>query len=188
MRHPFSILILTIDSRTSMLTSLLNEFNRQMQSFGVSCEILIESDNGQLSKGTKRNRLLDRATGEYVAFFDDDDWPSERYIELITTAIKSKPDCCSLLGSITIDGGKSELFEHSLKYKAWKTTNSRIKYERYPNHLNAIKSSIAKKIRFPEINHGEDHKWSDSLHQSRLLKKEAYIPEVLYNYRYVSKK
>ena len=188
MRPLFSILILSIDSRKEMLATLLSEFERQRKLTGVNCEILVESDGGELSKGTKRNRLLDRATGEYLAFFDDDDWPSDRYIELISSALTKKPDCCSLLGSITIDGGRPELFEHSLRYKVWKTTTNRIKYERCPNHLNMIKSSIAKRIRFPEINHGEDHKWSDELAKSGLLKREARISEVLYNYRYVSKK
>ena len=189
MKPVLSILILSIHSRKAMLDSLLLELNRQSEKYPGKCEILVEVDGGQLSKGTKRNRLLEKAKGDYLAFFDDDDLPSKNYISLILSAVQTNPDCCSLLGEITIDGGVSEVFEHSLKYKVWKTnTSGPVKYERCPNHLNAIRSSLAKQIKFKEINHGEDHQWSNDLQASGLLKTEGTIHEVLYYYNYISKK
>jgi hypothetical protein len=184
-----SILILTINSRIDQFASLLEEFNVQVNKYDGKCEILWELDNGERTTGEKRNSLLERATGEYVAFFDDDDWPAPNYVSSILSAIKSKPDCCSLLGEMTTDGTNPELFEHSLKYREWKTNpHSHIRYERNPNHLNAIKSSIAKQMKFPNITFGEDKAWSDLLAKSGLLKTESTIDTVIYYYRYITQK
>lgn len=184
----FSILILSVEERFDMFNSLVEEFNNQINRHDGECEILFEIDNGFLSTGEKRNSILSRAKGDYVAFFDDDDWPSPNYIGLILEAIKTEPDCCSLLGEMTTNGMNPEVFEHSIKYSAWKTNpNGPIKYERNPNHLNAIKASIAKSIKFPTIDHGEDHAWSKKLKDSGLLKTEAHIKETIYYYRYIQK-
>ena len=145
-------------------------------------------NKGEHSKGHYRNELLSWAKGEYVCFVDADDRVSDDYIETLLEGIKTKPDCISLRGEITVDGGPIEIFEHSLKYTCWKTTDNKIKYERNPNHLNCIKSEIAKQIKFPEINHGEDHKWSDLLFNTGLLKNEYYTDKILYYYDYISSK
>lgn len=153
-------------------------------------EIITLCDKAIMSIGEKRNKLLKMSHGKYVAFIDDDDSISEDYIELLINATDSGCDCASLKGEITIDGGKPEIFEHSLKYNEWKTNpeGSEIRYERYPNHLSLIRSSIAKQFKFPEKNHGEDHDWSKQIHESGLLKTEYYIPEIIYYYNYISNK
>ena len=185
-----SILIPSLTSRSSQLVDLKGELFRQM----IDCkaedelEIITEVDNRELSIGAKRNILLRKATGDYLCFHDDDDIPSLSYVRQIINAIKSNPDCCSLTGVMTWDGGDPELFEHSIKYSEYRTTNNPIKYERYPNHLNAIKSIIAKKFNFPEINHGEDTDWARQIYNSGLLKKEAEIKGVLYHYNYKTEK
>lgn len=141
-----------------------------------------------LNIGAKRNILLKAAAGKYVCCFDDDDKPSENYIPVLRTAMSKNPDVVSLRGIITFDGENPELFEHSLKYSEWKTTNNEIKYERYPNHLNCIRASIAKQFSFPEKNYGEDHDWSKKIHESGLLKTEYYTNKVLYHYKFVTNK
>jgi hypothetical protein len=188
-RPKFSILVLTLESRREMFYSLLEELTSQINKFDGQCEILWESDSGEKTTGAKRNSLLNKANGEYLAFFDDDDWPSPTYVSDILEAIKTNPDCCSLLGEITTDGQNPQIFEHSLKYKSWNTAQTgRVKYERNPNHLNPIKSSIAKTVKFPEVNYGEDHAWSMALHSLGLLKVEKEIQNVIYYYRFVTKK
>jgi hypothetical protein len=185
----FSILIATLESRKQLFYSLLEKFNHQINEYDGLCEILWESDDGSKKTGEKRNSLLSRADGKYLAFFDDDDEPSPNYIKLVLEAIKSEPDCCSLLGQITVDGQNPQLFEHSLKYSDWRTNETgKIRYERNPNHLNVIKSDIAKAISFPEIDYGEDKAWSDRLKQSNLLKTESKINDILYYYKFLSKK
>lgn len=154
-------------------------------------EILVDDDLN-LSIGAKRNRLLDSAEGEYIAFIDDDDTVSDNYVQLLMEGIEKGVDCCSLRGIITEDGQNPLIFEHSLKYKAYRTVTDSsvydVRYERYPNHLNCIKASIAKQFRFPEKNHSEDTEWATMIHKSGLLKTEHVIPTVIYNYEYVSRK
>ena len=138
--------------------------------------------------GTKRNRLLERATGKYLCFFDADDTPSHDYIDQVMKGIESGCDCTSLRGEISIDGKFDGVFEHSIKYKEWKTTKNEVKYERYPNHLNCIKSEIAKLFKFPDINHGEDADWSTQIFQAGSIKTEHYIDDIIYYYDYESNK
>jgi glycosyltransferase involved in cell wall biosynthesis len=175
------------------LTPFLSEFGTPVvdvvtRQFKHPDTVEIVIDKKDLSIGEKRNSLLEKARGEYVCFVDSDDWISSDYINVIMKAIESKPDCVSLRGVMTTDGERPELFEHSLKYKEWKKTNNEIKYERYPNHLNTIKSSIAKQFKFPEKNFGEDFEYSKRIHESGLLKVESFIDQVLYYYKFIEKK
>lgn len=181
-----SVLICTVESRNTMFNNLLIELKKQTD--GKSIEIVYHLDNGEMIIGAKRNNLLQGAKGEYVCFIDDDDEIGSDYIKLIMDGLQHKPDCLSLRGIITWDGNTPELFEHSIKYKAYATTTNAIKYERYPNHLNVIKTSIAKQFKFPEVNHGEDTDFANQLFKSGLLKKEIYIDKILYHYKYIQNK
>lgn len=187
-----AILIPTLDSRVEQLHNLLGELDRQANLLGVTDDIVIipNADDGTLPIGSKRNALLDHGTklADYVAFFDDDDYPGDNYLKYILEGCDKGFDCCSLRGVMLTDGENPELFEHSIKYGAWATTDNHIKYERYPNHLNAIKSSIAKRFKFPETNHGEDKGFSDQVHRAGAIKSEYYIEEVIYVYQYNSTK
>lgn len=182
-----SILIPTIKRDEVLLRELIYELSNQIKPHGSSVQILIDDDEYE-SIGKKRNKLLSRATGKYVAYFDSDDKPSNEYIDLLIMAAKSGADCASLKGVYSIDGVFDGLFEHSLKYSEWRTTANEIKYERYPNHLSLIKADIAKQFKFPEINHGEDADWSTQIHNSGLLKTEHYIPEIIYYYNKITTK
>lgn len=183
-----SILIPTIWKRNKEFRLLWDFIKSQSDEI----ELLSDCDNGELSIGLKRNELLQRSNGEYVAFIDDDDEVSSDYIKLLMEGINKGVDCCSLSGMYFVDGKLDGFFEHSLKYKEWKTNpdnvEHEIKYERYPNHLNCIKASIAKQFKFPEKNFGEDHDWSKQIHESGLLKTEHYIEQPIYYYKYISKK
>lgn len=185
-----SILIPTLPERVDKFNKLFFDINFQLEmqnAFGL-VEVLIDEAPKGKSIGKKRNELLEKAQGEYICFIDDDDKVSNDYIRLILKALKQKPDCVSLKGVITFNGENPKIFEHSIKYKEYKTTENAITYERYPNHLNVIKSSIAKQFKFPEINFGEDTDWATQIKKSGLLKKEYYIDEILYYYKYLSNK
>ena len=185
-----SILIASLHERQTQLAVLKSELYSQCQKLGMEneVEILPWVDSGELSVGEKRNDLLKWAIGEYVAFFDDDDFPTSDYMPTIFEGIKLNRDCVSLRGIYTTDGKNPEVFEHSIRYKAWRETLNEVKYERYPNHLNCIKREIAIQVVFPEIDHGEDHKWSEHLFNRGLIKTEYYTDKVIYLYRHNSKK
>lgn len=185
-----SILICHLPDRKAYLGNLLEILNIQKDAFPEGyIEILID-DHPTDNIGLKRNRLLKQSKGEYTCFIDDDDRVSLIYIPLLFNGLLTGVDCCSLTGEITEDGKNPLLFEHSIKYKEYKTNTpyKAIRYERFPNHLNCIKASIAKQFKFPEKNHGEDTDWATQIYKSGLIKTEHYIPEVIYYYDYRSKK
>ena len=194
-----SILIPTTPDRREPLARLTNSLSKQIKDCGLNeVEILInetakfdrDDPVKELSIGYKRNKLLQKASGDYVAFIDSDDRISENYICLLFEGIAKDPDCCSLVGEITVDGLNPKPFYHSIKHnRYWEDEKG---YYRFPNHLNCIRASIAKQFKFKEegpiANHGEDTDWATQLHLSRLLKTEFDIKEILYYYDYISKK
>lgn len=139
-----------------------------------------------ISIGQKRNELLQDAEGEYVCFIDDDDRVTDDYVERLMEGINKGVDCCSLKGIITEDGKNPKTFIHSIRYDSWYEKDGI--YYRNPNHLNAVRASIAKQMKFPETNHGEDKSYSDQLKQSGLIKTEYWIEDTIYYYEYLSKK
>lgn len=177
-----SILICSLEKRRRSLSELLKTLNPQINKY---VEVLVETDNGQASIGAKRNHLLRQAKGEYVAFVDDDDMVSLDYVEKIFAAIKTSPDCCSLMGEISHFMGPpkhrervKQIFLHSIEYDHWYEENGI--YYRSPNHLNAIKRELALQIGFVPKNFGEDHDFS--LRIQPLLKTEEKIEGTIYFY------
>jgi len=183
MKPKLSLLICTIEKRKEMLTNLLSNLEKQI---GLNpIEVLIQHDEDK-NVGEKRNLLLERAQGKYLCFLDDDDDIPSNYIDLIMNAIKHSPDCCSLTGIITFNGESAKRFIHSIRYDSYFEKDNI--YYRPPNHLNVIKSSIAKKFFFPEKDFGEDTDWAMQICKAKVLKKEIWIEPILYYYKYISNK
>jgi len=181
-----SILICHLESRKPFLERLLKILEVQKEVFPIGYIEIIINPHPTDSIGRKRNDLLNAASGEYVAFIDDDDRISDNYIWFLFEGIKRGVDCCSLKGIITEDNKNPKTFIHSIKYDSWFEKDNI--YYRNANHLNCVKSSIAKQMKFPEKNHGEDRSYSEQLLKSGLLKTEHYIRDVIYYYDYRSKK
>ncbi|PCJ57928.1 MAG: hypothetical protein COA65_08695 [Rhodospirillaceae bacterium] len=179
-----SVLICTLEKRKTLFKILKAELDRQVYECDV--EILYECDEGQMSIGAKRNKLLNRAKGEYVCFVDDDDWVDAEYIRIILKALESDPDCVHIIGIMNTDGFYHKRFEHSMRHGSY-FEQFGIFY-RPPNHLNPIRSSIAKQFRFPELNHGEDTDWALQIRNSGLIITEETTDKPIYHYRYSSVK
>ena len=177
--HKLSILIPSLNERKQNLDLLKAELNKQIGKKHV--EVLSISDNRQMSIGQKRNMLLMQSSGEYVSFIDDDDQPSVDYIEKIMAAVSKNPDCSSLTGEIVFIDGYSRPFIHSLRYDRWIDDHDGKVYYRPPNHLNAVRRSIAVQVGFPPWNNGEDRVFSMGI--KPMLKKEEWIEGVIYNYK-----
>ena len=169
-----SILICTLEKRKKSLNRLLEVLEPQIVD---SVEIVIEEDRGEMTTGEKRNILLKRAVGDYIAFIDDDDMISKNYIAKILWALQSSPDCCSLRGLLIRDRDYYE-FSHSIRHKRWYRVGD--KFLRCPNHLNTVKRELALKVGFPNIYKAEDLDYSERLRP--LLKTQAKIKGVLYYY------
>lgn len=173
--------------RAALFGRLKTELAAQILPYAGLFELLSD-DNMDISIGEKRNKLLRDASGEYVISLDDDDWIVPKYTKHLIEAANSDCDCASLRGMYNVDGVDDGIFEHSIRYQEWRTTDNYIKYERYPTPLNLIRSSIAKQFQYPDIRFGEDHAWSKQIHESGLLQKEYYVDELTYIYRFISKK
>lgn len=180
-----SILICTIPSRYAYYGRLIVELNAQILPYAPEVGI-ISNNSTELSIGAKRNWLLEKAESEYIAYIDDDDRVSQSYIDLLIQGINKGVDCCSLIGEITFDGKNPKKFIHSMDYEGWYERND--VYYRGVNHLNCIKTSIAKQIGFTDKNHGEDYDFSIKLQESGLLKTEHKIHQTIYYYDYRNKK
>lgn len=172
----FSILICSLDDRKLLLNRLLAKLMKQMKE---NVEIIINSDDGKISIGKKRNLLLADSKGDYIAFVDDDDLVSDDYISKILKALKSNPDCCGIEGEITFASrNKKNKFIHSIRYKHWYKKEG--VYFRCPNHLSPVKRELALKVGFIDTNTGEDKAYSLSL--LPFLKNEVFIDNTIYFY------
>lgn len=173
-----SILICHLKSRAESLTALLGCLTDQIL-FPEDIEILVEGDNGEITTGAKRNILLDRAQGEYIAFIDDDDLVTLDYIDSVLQAIKDSPDAVGIVGKMFCLNGKDGTFNHSIRYKEWQNLSGGV-YLRPPNHLNPVRREHALSVRFPDKVIGEDQDYSMCL--LPLLKTEVMIEHPIYLY------
>ena len=144
-------------------------------------------DDGDGSIGVKRQRMINNATAEYVAFIDDDDAVSADYVARIMPCLESSPDCVGITMHVKIDGrdwNPSPIFKHSLEYRYnyyWQGQN------RTPHHLCPIKREIALKSRFSDKMWGEDYDFAMGL-LPYLQAEEWSGDEPIYFYEYLSKK
>lgn len=177
-----SLLICTLPERRHFLRRLHSILDPQL--VGRSVEVIHDSRPRGVPIGTKRNSLLQRAKGDYVAFIDDDDRVAPDYVDKVLRAISWGPDCASLVGTITFDGKGPKRFIHTIDCKTWHERDG--VYYRSPNHLNAIRRELAIKAGFPENSFGEDRAYSERVQP--LLKTEAPIDGVIYFYDYRARK
>lgn len=181
-----SLCICTLPARRQKLDWLLSYLYDQIQrDASREVEVLLD-DRPIITIGEKRQALLERAKGHFVAFIDDDDGIAPDYLSRVVGALRANPDadCTSLEGVMTTDGARPEVFRHSVQFDGWFTKEG-VHY-RTPNHLNAIKRELALQVGFVAKNHGEDHEFSKNLRP--LLKKEVSTgDDILYFYLVTSK-
>jgi len=88
-----SILIPTLRPRQHLFEEVLREVNKQIrENPEIRVEVLWESDNGELTLGQKRNVLMDRCSGKYHCFIDDDDVLAPYFLKTFVPMIQSKID------------------------------------------------------------------------------------------------
>jgi glycosyltransferase involved in cell wall biosynthesis len=171
-----SILIPTMNSRKSLFDEVLREVRRQIRETSeIKVEVLWESDNGELTLGAKRNILVDRCSGKYHCFVDDDDVLAPYFLKTFVPMIQNGTDydCASFVGAHYVKGRFVKVFNHSLLYKDWFETPER--YYRCPSPMNLIKTSIVKQVRYKDIRNTEDHEFSMRLLATGLLNKEFEV-------------
>lgn len=165
MSKDLSILICSLARRNNYLIRLRECLRPQICD---RVEILVSIDNGELTIGEKRNKLLNDACGKYVAFVDDDDMISDKYVELILNAADKNPDVIGMHLLMYYDKRLAGLTYHSTQYKTWSDRKSNVDenltfYYRNPNHLNPVRRELATQIGFPHQNMSEDDIYSQNL-------------------------
>jgi hypothetical protein len=188
-----SVLIPTLPDRKDFLFDLLDELHYQMEQWNIENEVeIITDDTGSsLSIGAKRQKLLEKAKGEYITFIDDDDKVLNDYLWVIINGIKSvKPDVVSFNGYMTTNGINRENFKirKDFPYITIQDTNGKNEYLRYNNHLSPIKREIALKIGYKDMRVFEDYDYAKRLKESGLIKTEYYFDDDLYHYKYIPHK
>lgn len=181
-----SILIATIQERKPLFDSLYAELNKQIRRANAKEEVQIIplSDNKEISIGLKRQKLLEMASGTWIVYIDDDDWPYEYYLRAILDAIDSPidNDCIGINVFMTTDGVRPEKCCHRLKYPTWENKVDGWDYVRNITHFNPVLREKALQVGFKDLRFGEDKDYSDRLFP--LLKREIYIEKPLFYYRY----
>jgi glycosyltransferase involved in cell wall biosynthesis len=175
-----SILIPSTFDRSEMTEILVEHL--EIQSEFKPVEIITDIDNKEISIGAKRQRMLEKAKGEYVVMIDSDDWIPTDYVDEILKAIESNPDCVGHQIECIGTPGKTESVSN--RYLKWAEKQRGFDYLRTPYPKVPIKREICLKIGYKDLRYGEDHDFSKRLKFSRLIKTETYISKVLYYYRY----
>jgi len=183
-----SVLIPTLEKRIEMFDRLFLKLKNQIVENELSDQVQIIKylDNGELSIGEKRNALIEKASGKYICFIDDDDNVSDNYIKNIYKGCLKDVDCCDLTGIITINHTRKKKFIHSIRYNCYSEDNEA--YYRPPNHINCIRRSIAIQYPFPHKSFSEDTDFAMCMVKNKALNTEHHIDDILYYYNYLSKK
>jgi glycosyltransferase involved in cell wall biosynthesis len=177
-----SILICSIPKRKMMLSFLTKELLRQIGQLEVQ---FIADSSMDITTGAKRNSLIQKASGKYVTFIDDDDTIAKDYVSQILNALKSEPDAVGFKGWITTNGRDKREWKISKDFPYEQKGRT---YLRYNNHLSPIKREIALQIGYPDTTYGEDYDYATRLKESGLIQTEVFIDKHLYNYNYRTKK
>lgn len=186
-----SVLMATTHDRVNMFTDLYNELNRQheyMQTFHPSLgeiEILVDSSkrylDGGLSIGKKRQALVQRAEGIYCAFLDSDEQIAGNYLETVVRLCQSNSDVITFRSLANLDSYWC-LVDMSLGHKENEQLNPNIIAKRRAWHVCPVKTEIAKRYEFEDINYGEDWKWFEKVLQDCTC--EAKTNAIIHMYKH----
>lgn len=177
-----SILLCTVISRAQLFAKLHDHVKKQAE--GKPVEIIVACDNKEISIGKKRQNLIEAATGDYVCFIDDDDMVSDDYVDRILAALESSPDCVGFLITCTTNGKNPRSAIASMRYKEWAENVDGYAHVRTIYHKTPVRREIALKVGFPDLRYAEDKPYARGV--TALVKTEAFIPNVLYHYRFRS--
>ena len=147
-------------------------------------EILGLLDNQTLTVGSKRNKLLDIATGDYITFIDDDDRVTSDYISEIMKALAYYPGVDVINYDLMLQhGGLNK--EILCTYDKDVVSSGYVSTDVYigpGSHTNVWRRDLVKDIRFKDVNFGEDMDWAERAAQK--AKTQHKIERVLYHYNF----
>jgi hypothetical protein len=170
--YDWSVLIPTIPGRQSGLDRLVASIREKVARIcpSLRLEICLEFDAKEMSIGMKRQTLLQKAKGKYMAFIDDDDDITDAYIEDLWVCIQGGYHTMRLRGQMA-----QYPFVHSTEMtlaSPMATRDDPPVFQRPPNHLNPMLTDVAKLVPFKDAVRGEDLDWTLSLYRRGFLETE----------------
>ena len=157
-----SILIPGLISRRSYyVPRILDQLQPQVDRHPeVELSVLLETRTRSI--GAARNALMDTARGRYLAFVDDDDQVSARYVRSIMGAIRAHPDVDVITFDIlkAVDGiSLPKMISAPWIWHVWR-------------------AALARQVRYPDSSYAEDYEWTQRIRP--LIATQARIDETLY--------
>jgi glycosyltransferase involved in cell wall biosynthesis len=177
-----SLLVPTLPSRAAFLRRLRAQLEPQIAARPV--ELLTLMDDGSTPTGTKRNQLVEMASGRYVAFIDDDDRVSPDYVQTLLDGCAQDVDAVCIRGEHRLLGSPrtDEFIDIPYQLQGHSTVGGRTTYLRGAQHLDALRREIALAVLFPPLWVDEDRQHTRALHLSELIQTWHSIPHATYFY------
>lgn len=186
-----SILIPTIPERAVKFTELYNEVMAQKHELNSlhptlgDVEVLIDGSKkfleGGLSIGKKRESLVNRATGKYLLFLDDDENIAPNYLETLVRLCQHDVDVVTFRAFVRMrsywglvdmrlgnDVNEQMTPDNTVNRTAW--------------HTCPVKSVYAKMFPFPDISDGEDFEWMQKV--LACCTTEAHTDKIIFCYNH----
>lgn len=158
---------------------MLDMLRQQAEAFDAAVEILHELDCGEQTSGIKRQLLIERAKGRYVAYVDDDDEVAEDYIAQLVHGCRTGVDVVTFCLGMTRNGQRREQWQFGL-YR-----NNRVAGLMCVNHLCAWRRDIASRVAWcPALGYADDQVWFQPLFAAGLVTSQYHVQKVLYHYLY----
>jgi glycosyltransferase involved in cell wall biosynthesis len=157
---------------------LTDKIAKQTQNLPV--EHLVLCDNRARSIGAKRQALVDIASGQYIAFVDDDDDVSEDYVASLLQAAQTGADIITFRQRAIYNGLESEVHFGALSQDGPFTPGGITL--RAPWHVCAWRRSVVQGCLFGESNYGEDLVWCQQARKR--IRTAHHIDKVLHTYRH----
>lgn len=185
------LLILTKPERNGMLEQLVALLDAQLVP-GVEVFIHPFAGTSMADLGAEREYMRRQATGDYIAFIDDDDLVAPDYVPQVMKALRKNPDQVGFevaphmlyyLNGMPRMRPLPRTF-HTLKAEGWYETYEGMSkvvkaYWRDISHICPMRRDLALQVPISG-GFGEDARWAQAMRGK--VKTETYIDRVMYYY------
>jgi hypothetical protein len=172
----YQLLIPHIPHRHAKLVELLDVLAAQMR---PEVEVLVYTDNLDVSYAEKCQTLADASTADYTSHLANDDSVAPNFIPRILEALEQEPDYVGFRVRYTEAGVLQQPVIHSLDCGGWFDEPQLLRRDLM--YYNPIRRALAQQVTFrgPFC----DIEWADDLRALGIVKREVFIDEELHYYR-----
>lgn len=179
----FSILIPTVVTRDAEFKRLIGILEPQVVKYAGDIEVVCYWNNFEHDLGLIRQRMLETAGGEYVAFIDDDDTVTEDYCDSIFPLLDGV-DHIGFKIKFTENGRQQKPVIHSKEKSGGRYYDDSTGFYRPCSAKDPIRKEIALQGHYDDGDYargiGEEDVWIPRA--TDLIQTEHFIDKVIYNY------